>query len=351
MSDRKNRRTKTFAKHLILLAAVLCLLLSCTAAAYAETGDCGENPEAEAGYGAWLTYWDAQSALIEQALIGDRLEELVCFEVFFDENGDWLIPEETRMMLDALRDSGAAVYVSLVNDVQFADGSVVQKSADLLETLLSDPAARSEHIIHILQLIRQLDVSGVELDYENMKSNTRLWECYAQFLGELFPVLEQNDIRLRAVMECQAPRYAEFPAGPEYICMCYNLYGYHSGPGPKADLAFLQQLGESWQSIPGEVRMAFATGGFLWADGAVARAMTEEEAAGYLALEGVAVERDAESGALTATWQGEQDYAVWYADGETLSVWRGVLQSLGYRHFDLFRLGGNCCASLTEYLK
>lgn len=351
MSDGKNRRTAAFARRLILLTAVLCLLFSCTGAAYAEDPACAGNPQETAGYGAWLTYWDAESALVEQAQFGDKLEELVCFEVFFDENGDWLIPEETRMMLSALRDSGAAVYVSLVNDVQMADGMVVQKSADLLEQLLSDAAARSEHIIHILQLIRQLDVSGVELDYENMKSNTRLWELYAQFLGELYPVLEQNGIRLRAVMECQAPRYAEFPAGTEYICMCYNLYGYHSGPGPKADLAFLEQLGESWKSIPGEVRMAFATGGFLWADGAVIRAMTEEEAAGFLALEGVAAERDAESGALTAAWQGEQDYAVWYADGETLSAWRDVLQSLGYRHFDLFRLGGNCCASLTEYLK
>ena len=202
-----------------------------------------------------------------------------------------------------------------------------------------------------MELIDQLGISGIELDYENMKSDTRLWELYAEFLEELFPILEHNGVRLRAVMECQAPRYAEFPAGPEYICMCYNLYGYHSGPGPKADRAFLEKLGESWKSVPGEVRMAFATGGFLWAGNTVVKAMTEEEAAEYLEQEGITAKRDAGSGALTARYRADQEYSVWYADGETLSVWRDILQAMGYQHFDLFRLGGNRCTSLSEFSK
>ena len=61
--------------------------------------------------------------------------------------------------------------------------------------------------------------------------------------------------------------------------------------------------------------------------------------------------RDAGSGALTARYQGDQEYSVWYADGETLSVWRETLQTMGYQHFDVFRLGGNCYTSLSEFLK
>ena len=34
----------------------------------------------------------------------------------------------------------------------------------------------------------------------------------------------------------------------------------------------------------------------------------------------------------------------------TLDFWRGTLQSMGYTHFDLFRLGGNTADSLTEFL-
>ena len=231
------------------------------------------------------------------------------------------------------------------------DGTVIQKSADLLEQLLSSRTSRSAHIAQLMKLIDQLGISGIELDYENMKSDTRLWKLYAKFLEELFPILEHNGVRIRAVMECQAPQYAEFPAGPEYICMCYNLYGYHSGPGPKADRAFLEKLGERWKNVPGEVRMAFATGGFLWADNTVVKAMTEEEAAEYLEQKGITAKRDAGSGALTARYQGDQEYSVWYADGETLSVWRETLQTMGYQHFDVFRLGGNCYTSLSEFLK
>ena len=100
-------------------------------------------------------------------------------------------------------------------------------------------------------------------------------------------------------------------------------------------------LGGAIGMIPPErLRCSKGLGGTLFALGA----------AGYLALEGVAVERDAESGALTATWQGGQDYAVWYADGETLALWRDTLRAMGYSHFDLFRLGGNSSDSLAAFL-
>ena len=351
MSELKNKRIDRIRKQVLLLV-ILCCLLLCMGVAYAEnqkdqkalsekeskaaeSRNSGIEKEKlsrkdhkgslsvsrikessagiekkklsrEAGYGAWMTYWDAESALLEEEQFGDRLEELVCFEVFFEENGDWLIPDETRMMLNALREHDTTVYVSLVNDVQMTDGTVIQKSADLLEQLLSSRTSRSAHIAQLMKLIDQLGISGIELDYENMKSDTRLWKLYAKFLEELFPILEHNGVRIRAVMECQAPQYAEFPAGPEYICMCYNLYGYHSGPGPKADRAFLEKLGERWKNVPGEVRMAFATGGFLWADNTVVKAMTEEEAAEYLEQKGITAKRDAGSGALTARYQGDQ---------------------------------------------
>ena len=328
----KNKRIDRIRKQVFLLV-ILCCLLLCMGVAYAEnqkdqkalsekeskaaesrnSGIEKEKLSREAGYGAWMTYWDAESALLEEEQFGDRLEELVCFEVFFEENGDWLIPDETRMMLNALREHDTTVYVSLVNDVQMTDGTVIQKSADLLEQLLSSRTSRSAHIAQLMKLIDQLGISGIELDYENMKSDTRLWKLYAKFLEELFPILEHNGVRIRAVMECQAPQYAEFPAGPEYICMCYNR--------------------------------------FLWADNTVVKAMTEEEAAEYLEQKGITAKRDAGSGALTARYQGDQEYSVWYADGETLSVWRETLQTMGYQHFDVFRLGGNCYTSLSEFLK
>ena len=304
----------------------------------------------EFGGSAWLAYWDVDSALREVRELPDAFESLICFEAYFDKDGNWILPPESKQLLEEMKALDAPVYLSLVNDVQQEDGSFEQKSKDFLVHQLSTPAARSAHIVKIMQLIRSQGVKGLEIDYENIKKDMELWAVFAAFIDQLYQILSHNGISLRVVMECGAPEYAEFPEGPIYSCMCYNLYGYHSGPGPKADIAFLRELGESWKAIPGEVHMAFATGGFLWEGKTVERAFTELEAEEWLNQQNVKPERDSASGALKAVVSGDKKYTAWYADGETLEIWRDTLRSMGYTHFDLFRLGGNRSESLAAFL-
>ena len=304
----------------------------------------------EFGGSAWLAYWDVDSALREVRELPDAFESLICFEAYFDKDGNWILPPESKQLLEEMKALDAPVYLSLVNDVQQEDGSFEQKSKDFLVQQLSTPAARSAHIVKIMQLIRSQGVKGLEIDYENIKKDTELWAAFASFIDQLYQILSHNGISLRVVMECGAPEYAEFPEGPIYSCMCYNLYGYHSGPGPKADIAFLRELGESWKAIPGEVHMAFATGGFLWEGKTVERAFTELEAEEWLNQQNVKPERDNASGALKAVVFGDKKNTAWYADGETLEIWRDTLRSMGYTHFDLFRLGGNRSESLAAFL-
>ena len=61
--------------------------------------------------------------------------------------------------------------------------------------------------------------------------------------------------------------------------------------------------------------------------------------------------RDSKSGALKASVYDGRKYTLWYADGETLSVWRDTLRAMGYSHFDLFRLGENINDSLKAFLE
>ena len=310
---------------------------------------CPALAEEEYGCSAWLTYWDADAALQEVSGQADAYESLLCFEAFFDTDGNWVIPPESEELLEKMKALDVPIYLSLVNDVQQEDGSYVQKSKDFLVENLSTPAARSAHIVKIVQLVHSRGIKGLEIDYENLKKDTELWSNFTAFIEQLYDVLSRSGVSLRVVMECAAPQYAVFPEGPIYSCMCYNLYGYHSGPGPKADIAFLRELGESWKSIPGEVHMAFAPGGFLWEGKTVERAFTELEAEEWLNQQNVKPERDSASGALKAVVFGNKKYTVWYADGETLEIWRDTLRSMGYTHFDLFRLGGNRDESLARF--
>ena len=331
---------------IVLFLVVVVLLASCAKA----PGKTDTESSTEYGCSAWLPYWDADAALEEARAFSDSFEALVCFEAFFDENGNWLLPPESEQILMELQNVDVPVYLSLVNDVQKADGSYIQKSRDFLEHHLLSPEARQAHIGQITELIRTTGVDGLEIDYENFKKDTALWSAFTDFIGELYTVLNENGVRLRVVMECGAPKYAVFPEGPVYICMCYNLYGSHSGPGPKADRAFLEGLGESWKAVPGEVHMAFATGGYLWMGDKAERSLTELQARQWLEQHDARAERDEESGALRAVVRGDGKYTLWYADGETLAFWRSTLQSMGYSHFDLFRLGGNTADSLAAFL-
>ena len=322
------------------LLAGFCLLSCLPCAAFAE----------EHTSSAWLAYWDADAALDEVRALPGGFESLLCFEALFDLSGNIILPPETEELLAAMKETGTPVYLSLVNDVEQADGSYVQKSRDFLAEQLSTPAARSAHIAKIMQVLRRYGVSGLEIDYENFKKDTELWSYFTEFIGQLYNILSHNGVSLRVVMECGAPEYAVFPEGPVYSCMCYNLYGYHSGPGPKANREFLEKLGESWKAVPGEVHMAFATGGFVWAGKTVEKALTEQEALQWLEEHGAKPKRDKNSGALRAVVYDDKKYTVWYADGETLDFWRETLQSMGYTHFDLFRLGGNTVESLSVFL-
>lgn len=332
---------------LAVILALLCLLSGC---AKPSADQIPENLDTPFACSAWLPYWDADAALEEAGTFSDNFESLVCFEAFFEESGDIFLPPDSEQLLAGTRESGVPVYLSLVNDVRMADGSIVQKSRDFLEENLTTPSARSAHIAGIMQMIRSTGVTGLEIDYENFKKDTELWSGFTVFLRQLYSILSHNGIRLRVVMECGAPKYAAFPEGPVYICMCYNLYGYHSGPGPKADIAFLRELGESWRDMPGEVHMAFASGGFLWAGDKVEKALTEQAAAQWLEENRAKPSRDPDSGALKAVLRDGKPYTVWYADGETLRIWRDTLRAMGYTHFDLFRLGGNMSGSLAVFL-
>lgn len=296
-------------------------------------------------YGAWLPYWVADEPLTEAMALEGELDEVIAFACIFDRHNQPLMLAEADVLYDSLRDafkdSDTRVYLSIVNDREIVEKQYENKSARLLRELLGDEKALENHLDALVKLIDDYKLSGLEIDYENLKDDAELWQDFVRFIEKISAQCAQDGVSLRVVLPYDAPRYAELPEGPEYSVMCYNLYGYHSGPGPKADLEMLRLVCELYQNVPGTVRMAFATGGFDWANGKVT-ALTQVEAVALLEKAGARAERDEDSGVLTASfsWDGVK-HEVWYADGETLACWRDFCAGYGYEGYDLFRLGGN----------
>ena len=172
---------------------------------------------------------------------------------------------------------------------------------------------------------------------------------YLSFTYKLSRACIKENLDLRIVLEPGMPMDAGFCKGPEYVVMFYNLHGKHSGPGAKADAAFIQKTIGKMAAIPGRKSAAFATGGCLWEDYGLlglkkgpVRFVDEEEAAALVQKHSLTPERDAESAALHCQYEENgHHYALWYADSETINAWIKLAADNGIERISLWRLGGN----------
>lgn len=295
--------------------------------------------------GAWLPYWEYDTSMTELEELSGTFDEAIAFACIFNSDDQPLMLPDTVTLLDGINSAcegtDTAVFLSVVNDIELSPGKYDNKNADLLRRLFANEAAQSAHLEALAALVDEYGLTGLELDYENLKDDTTLWQNYAAFIQRAWAMCERDGVRLRVALPSDAPKYVTLPAGPEYSVMCYNLYGYHSGPGPKADIAFLKDTCALYQPLGLKVRMAFATGGFDWHGGDIT-ALTQQQAQEQLNAACVTPTRDPASGVLTATYTADgETHEVWVADGQTLALWRDTCRAAGFTSFDLFRLGGN----------
>jgi len=86
-----------------------------------------------------------------------------------------------------------------------------------------------------------------------------------EFINKLYRRAQGCGLKLRVVLEPRAlVSTTDFPPGSEYVIMLYNLYGLHSGPGPKANKDFIETTLERMNLLPADKTVAFATGGCMW---------------------------------------------------------------------------------------
>lgn len=320
---------------IVLLAAAVMADCFCRIGAKAE--------ENGVTCGAWLVYWDQKSGLEEAAALTPLPERLIAFEALFDTDGSViLVPEAEELLLEMqLTFPEERIILSVVNDLTLEEGGYAQKDRGLLRDLLLQPERRTAHVRELVDLAERWQLKGLEIDYENIHEDRELWSGYMAFLQELYDELQMRGISLRSCLEWDSILYTELPEGPEYSIMCYSLFGYHSGPGPKADGAFLRTVAELYQGRK-DICMALATGGYDWNGDSVERELSEKEAVKAFRSRNLKPARDPDSGVLYGSYvQNGETHTVWYADAETLRGWMEIMQEYGFRDFDFFRLGGN----------
>ncbi len=291
---------------------------------------------------AWVVYWDLNSDK-EIKTLDKKLKNISYFAANFNSNNQLVMPEELINYYNKTKSYDYNKYITIVNDKVNDDGSHSLKDTNLLKALLSNPDSRSKHIEEIINLAVKYDFDGIEIDYEQIKNDIKLWDDYIPFINELYQKAENKGLKLRVVLETNTPfDKLSFPEGPTYVLMCYNLHGGFSKPGEKANPEFIRNSIEKMSKVPGKKDFAIATGGFNWASNGKTTSVTEAEASNLLKKYNAKAERDTESQCLFFNYKDENNikHEVWYADKVTLESWMKVITEKGY-DISIWRLGGN----------
>ncbi|MGL4912349.1 MAG: glycosyl hydrolase family 18 protein [Romboutsia sp.] len=288
---------------------------------------------------AWIVDWDLERGLEETKNLGIDFTSTQVFAAYFDENENIFVPNN---LLDSNYKDLDKVYITVVNDIVKKDGSSIHKDSEIIKNILMDSKKSKFHIEDLVNLVCEGGFYGLDLDYEKIDDD--MWDEYVIFIDKLGKELKKRDKELRVILEPRSPiDKVNLPNDYEYVMMAYNLYGYHSGPGPKADKKFIKKLSHSTNNNTTNVRMAFSLGGFDWCEKDNPKPLTNTEAKELLKKTKSEEYRDEKSGTLNFNYidSDGKKHQVWYSDETTIKIWINVAKENGISKFALWRLGGN----------
>lgn len=291
-------------------------------------------PEAEALRNimqtVWVAYWDGH---ISEALdtYGGVIENICMFAASYDPDGHVFIPEDLQNQLAMIRekdtDGAWNYYLSVTNDI-VASGWSSAKDVDLLHHLLEKPEDARKHAEELAVLAAEGGYDGLEIDFESLHGDLELWSSFLIFEEALIEETQERSLALRIVLEPATPQEGlTFPEGPEYVMMCYDLHGFGTEPGAKADKDFLIGLVEDFAFIPG-LEFALANGGFDWnVETGYVTTLSDQNVRQLVERFEFEHQRGDTSGAVFGVYEGDdgQQHTMWYADAETLQLWYSYL--------------------------
>lgn len=323
-------------KGLVVLSVFMAFLLlpGCSA-----THSSQHEPMALTG---WLVDWDMEEGHQEYAQLQDKLEAVVYFRAYYMGDDKLFVPMEITADREAIGKDSRKKYLSFCNDCMPPEGKRILKDTEVLKRILSDDAAIAHHAEKMVTFAQMRGFDGLELDFEEVFKHKELMPNYLKFVKQLYQKSEAASMKLRVVLQPSIDMKAGYPQGPQYVVMLYNLYGGHSGPGPKADYAFIQKVIGKMKALPGEPEIALSTGGCIWKPGKKGKFISQQEAVALMKEKQAQPDRDSKSGALSFSFEESgKTVCVWYADAETINLWLSEAAKAGVKKASIWRLGGN----------
>lgn len=289
----------------------------------------------------WIVDWEFQSGIDEIGNSQFHLDNLSYFGIYFNEDGSLYKKESFNNNLESIRKQSSELYITVVNDV-IRKQDTIEKDSDIIHNILNNDKKKEKHIEELLDLACNNTVTGVELDYENIKEKD--WIKYISFIEKLGSKLSSKGKKLRVVLQSSAPiDKLSFPKEYEYIVMVYNLYGSKTEGGPKADKDYIEDVCNKFNGKIKNLRLAFSLSGAEWLDNGKYRSLSRKNIKEIIEKHSIDASRDKKSDALYFTYKDEENNIceVWYSDDNTIKSWMNIAKSKGINKFSIWRLGGN----------
>lgn len=329
----------TFIRRSMIVGGVVSSLL--LGGCYSQTTDAmeGHNPT----FHGWVVYWDASRGekellAVDKAKTGVTYNGVSYFGAYYDKKGQLLLPKEFPSEVNVPGDR----FLTIVNDKENEDGAITRKDPEFVAAILKSDGERRRHAKEILDLAHSGGYNGVEIDYERVWKDVKLRNNFAAFLKILQEQATKRHLALRVILEPSVDySKVNLPKGPTYVIMAYNLFGTHSGPGPKADYQFLRKTARSLDSVPRPHGVALSTGGCYWDSTGVKKFIATTDAIRLAKKYDVTPERDSLSGALHFTYTDEAGVTatIWYADETTIELWIKTVKPYELDDISIWRMG------------
>lgn len=212
------------------------------------------NPHIQ--FGGWVTYWDFKRGM-GTALQGKGVfQDIFLFSSQLDAEGTPIVINsktlDYRSKILQLRASGIRTWMTFVNDVKIlgADNSIL-KDSQIVHKIINDKILRRKHHHEIIDLALTYGVSGIDIDYENLRYEDRVG--FSRFIEELSTNLKKHNLALSITVQPKTLHRPTFGAGAmdwSEICkhadrlqiMLYNLHGKNTKPGPLATVNWISEV-------------------------------------------------------------------------------------------------------------
>lgn len=300
----------------------------------------------ETKYTIWNAYWNLKGAEEQIEALSSKIQNISFFAAYFNYNDEVFIPQETIDFYEKkgsiYKNRGWNCLLTIVNDIDYGNGNSSTKDKNLINRLVQNETNYKAHAENLISLTKKYNFDGLEIDYENIRKDYVLWEKFMNFVNYLNLRCKEENLILRIIIETDfEPKNVNWVDGPIYSVMCYNLYGSHSGPGPKANKEFLHSIMNKMSVIPGKIDYALANGGFDWDFNNNSEGLTEKQAQILVGEYGISANIDDESAVKNFDYQNEkgEEHHVWYGDQKTLETWMTWLKENNNYDFSIWRVG------------